>query len=160
MTELFFESLKHHQDLIDTILKHRDMDGICRVSKKQLLLELGRTSQSWVQAAIDRINTVDNCIEHADGGYIVHYDNLLEKGTFRLIFEMLYDTYQDTSLIAMKQSEISSKYECSLKVVQMYVAYLRSGWKIKYAQSLDYKENNSKGEIQYGKRTAEDLRPQ
>lgn len=79
---LFIKSYQMHQELINTILSFKDEDDVCRVTQKEIAGILNR-HQTWVSAAIRRINTEDECVTKVKKGqYIVRYSNLMEKGTF------------------------------------------------------------------------------
>ena len=136
----FVESVKHHQELIDHILKYKESDGICRVSQKQLMLDM-RRNWMWITKAIDRINTEEICIKPIGlTEYIILHESLSKGGVFARIFLMLADTYEEPSIIKMKDADLMAKYGCKLKTVQMYRAYATSGWKKysdKYADMME-----------------------
>ena len=125
---LFTASLKNHQDLIDHILKYKEADGVCRVCKAQLMLDTGRC-WTWIDKAIKRINTEEVCIERkGTGEYIIIHESLLEAGVFARILHMMI-TSETPEVVQMKDAELMKKYGCKLKTVQMYRAYVLSGWK-------------------------------
>lgn len=51
---LFVESLDNHQKLINILLEHKNEDGICEISKKELSIAMDR-SLTWIQKAINQI---------------------------------------------------------------------------------------------------------
>ncbi len=126
---LFVTSLKHHQELIDHILKYKEPDGICRVCQVQLMLDTGR-GWTWIDKAIKRINTEEICVQRkGTSAYIVIHESLLEAGVFSRILHMLMDTYETPKILQMKDAELMVKYECKLKTIQMYRSYALTGWK-------------------------------
>ena len=126
---LFIESVKHHQDLIDHILKYKEADGVCRVSQAQLMLDTGRT-WTWIDKAIKRMNTEEVCVQKkGTSEYIVIHESLHKAGVFVRILHMLMDTYETPEIVRMKDAELMAKYECKLKTVQMYRSYALTGWK-------------------------------
>ena len=126
---LFIESVKHHQDLIDHILKYKEADGVCRVCQAQLTLDTGR-HWTWIDKAIKRMNTEEVCIQKkGTSEYIVIHESLHEAGVFARILQMLNDTYETPEIVRMKDAELMEKYECKLKTVQMYRSYALTGWK-------------------------------
>lgn len=126
---LFIESVKHHQDFIDRILKYKETDGVCRVCQAQLMLDTGR-HWTWIDRAIKRMNTEEVCVQKKGTcEYIVIHESLLEAGVFSRVLRMLMDTYEMPEIVEMKNAELMEKYECSLKTVQMYRSYALSGWK-------------------------------
>ena len=126
---LFIESVKHHQDLIDRMLKYKESDGVCRVCQAQLMLDTGR-HWTWIDKAIKRMNTEEVCIQKkGTSEYIVIHESLHEAGVFARILQMLNDTYETPEIVRMKDAELMAKYECKLKTVQMYRSYALTGWK-------------------------------
>ena len=126
---LFNESVKHHQDIIDHILKYKGSDGVCRVCQAQLMLDTGR-HWTWIDKAIKRMNTEEVCVQKkGTSEYIVIHESLLEAGVFSRILRMLMDTYETPEIVKMKNAELMAKYECSLKTVQMYRSYALTGSK-------------------------------
>ena len=126
---LFNESVKHHQDIIDHILKYKESDGVCRVCQAQLMLDTGR-HWTWIDKAIKRMNTEEVCVQKkGTSEYIVIHESLLEAGVFSRILRMLMDTYETPEMVQMKNAELMVKYECSLKTVQMYRSYALTGSK-------------------------------
>lgn len=126
---LLIESLENHQKLIEVLLSHKNEIGICEVSEQELMVSMNR-SLAWVYKAIDRINTEDLCIERiARGRYVVHYDNLSNRGVFSIILKMTLLTLGDVSIVRLKDKDLMQKFGCTLKTVQMYRAYCLTGWK-------------------------------
>lgn len=126
---LFIESVKHHQDLINHILKYKESDGVCRVCQAQLMLDTGR-HWTWIDKAIKRMNMEEVCIQKkGTSEYIVIHESLHEAGVFARILQMLNDTYETPEIVRMKDAELMAKYECKLKTVQMYRSYALTGWK-------------------------------
>lgn len=134
---LFIESLENHQAVIDHILKYKNDDGICRVKQAQLMLETGR-HWTWIAKAIKRINTEEVCIEKlGTSEYRIIHADLLQHGVFTRILEMLLDTITMPEIVKMKDRELMDRYHCSLKTVQMYRAYVTSGWKVKLKEAIE-----------------------
>lgn len=131
---IFIESLENHQRLVDTLLTHENAEGICEITEEEILSEMKRSS-AWLKKAIKKINTEDTCIEIVGyNKYKVNYKNLYEKGVFNLIFQMMLCTLVDDNIFKMKNKELMEKFDCTLKTVQMYRAYLSIGWKQAMAQ--------------------------
>lgn len=131
---LFFESVEHHQSLVNCILKYKKDDGFCYISRDQLVLESGR-QWSWISKAFKRMNTEEICVIETGGKYFVAVEDLLQGGVFCRIFWMMIDTLQQPEIVRQKNDEIMKRYNCKLKTVQMYRAYMLSGWK------KDFREN-------------------
>lgn len=134
---LFIESLENHQAVIDHILKYKNEDGICRVPQAQLMLEMGR-HWTWIAKAIKRINTEETCIEKlGTSEYRIIHADLLQRGVFALILDMMLDTFVTPEILSRKDRELIDRYHCSLKTVQMYRAYMTSGWKVKLKEAIE-----------------------
>lgn len=126
---LFADSLKLHQRLVDILVEARDENGFSLISQPEIAVKIGR-SQTWVANAIKRLNTEDTCIEFiSNGKYKLHYDNLLLSGVFSKVLLLIRDTQLNPSMFGKKDSIIAEEYGFSIKTVQMYKAYLRTGWK-------------------------------
>jgi len=133
---LFNESLANHQDFLDTLLQFKDKDGICRVTQNELMNATGRC-WTWITKAVNRLNLVELCIEKiGKSQYVIHYEDLRERGTFSLIFKMMCDSYENPDIIQHSDFRIMDMYSCSRKVVQMYRAYMLSGWHAAIAKSI------------------------
>ena len=140
---LFNESLDNHQDFLDTLLSFKDTDGICRVTQNELMQATGR-GWTWITKAIKRLNMVDLCVEKvAKSQYIVHYQDLRTNGIFCLIYQMMCDSYENPDIIQYDDFSIMKKYSCDQKVVQMYRAYMLSGWHNALAKSIKAGEVNA-----------------
>lgn len=126
---LFIESLLNHQKLINILVEYRDGNNISRISQPKMAILMDR-SQTWVAQAIKRINTEDVCIEFRGAEqYIVHYDNLLTRGVFSEIMRLMIILYETPDMFHEKDSDLACKYNLKLKSIQMFKAYLRTGWK-------------------------------
>ncbi len=127
---VFTESIKLHQRLVDIFVESRDESGFSFISQPEIASKIGR-SQTWVASAIKRLNVEEICVESiASGKYMVHYENLLLKGVFSKISDLILDTRLDPTLFYKKDSVIAEEYGFKLRTVQMYKAYLRTGWKV------------------------------
>ena len=127
---LFADSLKLHQQLVDIFVEARDENGISLISQPEIAAKIDR-SQTWVASAIKRLNTEDTCIELiSNGKYKLHYENLLLSGVFSKILLLIRDTQLNPSMFSQKDSIIAEEYGFSVKTIQMYKAYLRTGWKV------------------------------
>lgn len=126
---LFEESYQMHQKLVDSILEFKGEDGVCRVSQMELARLVDRC-QTWVSSAIRRINTEDVCIEQIGfGAYIVHYRDLMEKGVFSEIMKLMMIAFLNPSIVKTPDKEIAEMRGIEVKTVQMFKAYVLSGWK-------------------------------
>lgn len=127
---LFADSMNLHQQLVNILVDARDESGFSLISQPEIAARIGR-SQTWVASAIKRLNTEDICIESiSNGKYKVNYENLLLSGVFSKILVLIRDTQLEPSIFSKKDSDIAKEYGFSLKTVQMYKAYLRTGWKV------------------------------
>ena len=127
---LFVDSLKLHQRLVDIFVEAKDENGFSLVSQPEIAARIGR-SQTWVANAIKRLNVEEPCVEMISAGkYKLNYECLLTDGVFSKIMCLIMDTRLDVDLFLEKDSDIATKYGFKLKTVQMYKSYLRSGWKI------------------------------
>ncbi len=127
---LFAASLKLHQQLVDILIEARDENGFSLISQPEIAAKIDR-SQTWVAKAIKRLNTEDICIELVSNGkYRLNYENLLLSGVFSKVLILIRDTLLNPSMFFKKDSAIAEEYGFSIKTVQMYKAYLRTGWKV------------------------------
>ena len=127
---LFADSLKLHQQLVDILADARDETGISLISQPEIAAKINR-SQTWVASAIKRLNTEEICVELiSNGKYKLNYENLLLSGVFSKIKVLIRDTQLDPSMFSKKDSAIAEEYGFSIKTVQMYKAYLRTGWNV------------------------------
>lgn len=118
------QSISNHQMLVDAILKYKKENGFCYVSKKQLEKEVNHCS-AWIDKAIKRLNTEEICVEYFGYDcYKIHYENILKKGVFNTILYMIYSTLADESLLFANNETLMKRFGVSLKVVQMYRAYI------------------------------------
>ena len=125
---LFLESLENHQKLIDILLECQNQEGICVISEKQLSIAMDR-SLTWVQKAINQINREDLCVEFVGRDrYIVHYDDLIKRGVFNVVFRMMIDTFENIEILGWTNAQLMDCYGCKLQTVQMYRAYCTTGW--------------------------------
>jgi hypothetical protein len=124
---LFIKSFIKYQTFINTIIEYENENGICTVSQIELAkrLSLGQTT---ISKLIDRLNVEDNCIEMLSPGmYVVHYKNLLERGTLSCIWNLLCDTEKNYQLLFESDKKIAERYGYKLKTVQMFKAYAKTG---------------------------------
>lgn len=134
---LFNDSLDNHQYFLDVLLRFKDSDGICKVTQTELMEATGR-GWTWITKAINRLNTEDTCVEKiAKSQYIVHYEDLRTNGIYSLIFKMMCDSYENPDIIRKSDFSIMDTYHCSRKTVQMYRAYMLSGWHEAMAKSIE-----------------------
>ena len=61
--------------------------------------------------------------------YIVHYTDILAQGVFSKIMKLIIDCCEDPELFKDKDSSIAKERCLNIKTVQMFKAYLRTGWK-------------------------------
>lgn len=128
-SSLFAESVKIHQRLIDVLIDAKGEDNISRLSQPEVARLVGR-SQTWVVQAIKRLNTEDLCIEMLGSEkYVVHYTNILNQGVFSEIMKLIIDCNEDFELFKEKDSMIAGERNLNIRTVQMFKAYLRTGWK-------------------------------
>ena len=126
---LVIESLENHQKLIDIFLEHKNKEGICAVTRKELSTAMNR-SLTWIKKAIDQINREDLCIETVGRNrYIVHYEDLTQKGVYNVVLTMILYTFENADAISWKDEMLMQHFGCTLKTVQMYRAYCLTGWK-------------------------------
>ena len=64
----------------------------------------------------------------SNGKYKLHYDNLLLDGVFSKIMFLIIETQSDPSIFFKKDSDIAELYGMGIQTVQMFKAYLRTGW--------------------------------
>lgn len=87
--ELFWESLKEHQALIDYLNENVGNDGLIRISRKLMAKHLNK-SPTLMAHYIKRLNRVDNCIEQIKPGvYKLNYTDLRENGVFPVMHKAL-----------------------------------------------------------------------
>ncbi len=80
--------------------------------------------------AIKRLNTEDICIEIiASSKYVVNYTDILSRGVFSEIMKLIIDFYDEPELFHVKDRTIAIERGLKVKTVQMFKAYLRTGWK-------------------------------
>jgi len=126
---LFAESVKNHQRLVNILADVRDKDNISHLSQPEMARLVGH-SQTWVVQAIKRLNTEDTCIEMISSEkYVVHYTDILTQGVFSEIMKLIIDCCEDPELFKVKDSTIAKERCLNIKTVQMFKAYLRTGWK-------------------------------
>ena len=124
---LVIESLENHQKLIDIFLEHKNEEGICVVTRKELSTAMNR-SLTWIKKAIDQINREDLCIETVGRNrYIVHYEDLTQKGVYNVVLTMILYTFENADAISWKDEMLMQHFGCTLKTVQMYRAYCLTG---------------------------------
>lgn len=128
-SSLFAESVKAHQRLVNILADARDEDNISRLSQPEMAGLVGR-SQTWVAHAIKRLNTEDACIEMiAPEKYVVHYTDILARGVFSEIMKLIIDCCGDPELFNVKDGTIATERCLNIKTVQIFKAYLRTGWR-------------------------------
>ena len=121
----FTKSLLKYQGIIDTMLEHKNKDGICVISQKELGEKVS-IKQNTVSKAIRQINTEEICIEMlSPGKYIVHYRNIMERGTFACIWNLFLDFGKNPQLLFESDKSIAERYGYKLKTVQMFKAYTK-----------------------------------
>lgn len=126
---LFKNSFECHQRLIDILVEARNVDGYSLITQHEIAARVNR-SQTWVTNAIKRLNTEEMCIETiTEGVYRVYFEDLSSRGVFSKILVLIADTCLNPSLIQKKDSEIAKDYGYNIRTIQMYKAYLRTGWK-------------------------------
>lgn len=126
---IFAESVKHHQRIVSILADARGEDNISHLSQPEMAGLVGR-SQTWVAQAIRRLNTEDMCIEIiAPAKYIVYYTDILARGVFSEIMKLIIDCSEDPELFNVKDSVIATERCLNIRTVQMFKAYLRTGWK-------------------------------
>jgi hypothetical protein len=126
---LFKQSITNHQKLVDVLREAQNSTEVSEISYAEIAK---RTEHSitWVKQAIKKLNTEDTCIEVV--GYeqfVVHYTDLLSRGVFGEIAKLMVECYQNMDVFHEKDMTLSEKYNVSLKTVQMFKSYLRTGWK-------------------------------
>lgn len=121
---ILYKSLSKCQAIVDIMLEHKNEDGICIISQKEIAQKLSLTPSN-ISAAIDRINIEDMCIEKiSPGKYIVHYKNLLERGTFLCIKNLIIDATKDHQLLIESNESIATRYGYKPSTIQMFKAYI------------------------------------
>lgn len=126
---LFAESIKNHQRLVNILIEAKNEAGISQLSQPDMA-KLMMRSQTWVGQAIKRLNTQDICVEMiGPENYILHYTDILAHGVFSEIMKLIIDCYESPELFLEKDSEIAAARGINVKTVQMFKAYLRTGWK-------------------------------
>jgi hypothetical protein len=134
MSELFVNSFKMHQKLVDVMLEYQNENGVCTVSRAELAKRMDR-SAGWVDLAIKKINTEDICIDSARDGYIVRYSSLKDKGVFHEILEMMLETAVNQDFFFLQDRYIAEKRQIQLKTVQMFKTYFRDNKPMNIAAS-------------------------
>lgn len=128
-SSLFAESLKNHQKLVNILVDARGEDNISRISQPEMARLIGH-SQTWVAQAIKRLNTEDMCIDMiAVEQYIVYYTDILARGVFSEIMKLIMNCSENPELFKMKDGTIATERCLNIRTVQMFKAYLRTGWK-------------------------------
>ena len=122
----FAQKLLKYQAIIDAMLEHKNKDGICVISQTKLEKELP-INQSNISRAIRQINTEEICIEKiSQGKYIVHYRNIMERGTFAHIWNLFLDFEKNHQLLFEPDKTIAERYGYKIKTVQMFKSYIRN----------------------------------
>lgn len=118
-------SLANSQKLVDTLVQHKNDEGISAISQSEIARSINR-SQTWVSQAIRRINTEDTCIEIiGESQYVVHYSNLSERGVYSTILDLISLTLKYPEILRMQDNELSRLISSPVKTIQMYKAYMR-----------------------------------
>ena len=123
--ELFEESVKSHQALVDVIKSHSDESGICKLSQTEIARLLGK-SQTWVSAAIKRINREKVCIVNSNEGYILNFDNILTDGTFYEILRAMYYMLHNPEAYFANEKIVASSLNISRNTLQAAKIYIRA----------------------------------
>ena len=129
---LFENSFKLHQELVNILSDAKNDKGVSVISQPEIAKKINR-SQTWVASAIKRLNTEDTCIQCiGNSQYMLYYEDLMTQGVFSKILFLIILTRESPSIFLKKDSEIAQEYNVQVKTVQMYKAYLRTGWKINH----------------------------
>ena len=126
---LFKQSIANHQKLVDVLKNAQNSTGVSEISYAEIAKRTEH-SLTWVKQAIKRLNAEDTCIEVV--GYeqfVVHYTDILNRGVFGEVAKLMVECYQKMDVFHEKDMALAEKYEVSLKTVQMFKSYLRTGWK-------------------------------
>lgn len=119
---MFNDSVKKHQQLIDLIAKKIDNNE--PITREILANEMG-LSKGWIDKARQQINTEDECIDYKVGNVQLNYRNLLEKGVYSIIKQMIEDSEINFPVFLFDNKKLSDIYHIKIKTVQMYRAYIR-----------------------------------
>ncbi len=126
MGNLFIDSFNNHQSLINELKRHEAKDNICYISQPALAKMLCH-SQTWVEQAIKRINSEDECIKCIGlGKYTVAYDDLSKSGVFSSILFLMAELLRDTNMFYLKDQELAVKYNKPIRTIQMFKSYVRT----------------------------------
>lgn len=80
--------INQRQNIIDTILKYKCEDGVCRVSEKELAKQINR-SVTTLRKKIKEINRYDNVITESIDKYIVNIPNFRDTKQTK-IYETIF----------------------------------------------------------------------
>ena len=137
---LLENSIKKHQQLVNELVAAQNDEGISCISQTELAERMKRSS-TRISQMIRQLNVEDICVEQvAPGKYVVHYQNILEQGVYQKIMMLMIETMLDPNLSTEKDSVLAERYGIKLKTVQMYKAFLKTGWRENngYSRRKDY----------------------
>lgn len=83
------KSIDRHIKMLNFMLAHKDKDNICTITQGEIAEYLG-VGRTTVKNMIDRLNTIDVCVEKVGRSkYKIHYVELRERGIFKEILRCL-----------------------------------------------------------------------
>ena len=127
--EVFEESVKSHQALVDVIKSHSDEFGVCKLSQTEIARLLGK-SQAWVSEAIKRINREKVCIVNSHEGYILNFDNILTEGTFYEILRAMYYMAHNPEAYFENEKTVACVLNINRNTLQAAKAYIHAAKEI------------------------------
>lgn len=83
------KSIDKHIKMLNFMLSYKDADDVCSITQNEIAEYLG-VGRTTVKNMIDRLNTIDDCVEKVGKSkYKVHYVELRERGIFKEILRCL-----------------------------------------------------------------------
>lgn len=119
--------IEKHEKMLDFMISHKDADGICTLSQGDIAEHLG-VGRTTVKNMIDRLNTLDDCVEKVGRSkYKVHYTELREQGIFREILWCLPQVLlwiSDGTSAKINYIEKAKRLNTTIKVVSIIEGYI------------------------------------
>lgn len=117
-------AFKKYENIISVLVEHKDVDGLCRISQKEIAYKTS-TSQSLVSKSLIRLETYDKCIEKvAPGVYRLNHENLLEYGPISKALKYYAAISKNNSIIKLRYDEQAKLLGMTTEEITMVWGYL------------------------------------
>lgn len=122
--ELLEKSIRQRQELLHIIETHKDEDGVCRLSQKEIGKHMGK-SPTRVSQIIKAINREKKSIKKEYGGYVVDYENMAVPGLPNEVMKVFIYMREHPDAFLANENIVANELNISRATLIAAKTYLR-----------------------------------